>query len=323
MSEIKNVVIIGGGPAGNTAAIYAGRANLNPIMYEGFMAWGLPAGWQLLTTTFIENFPWFPENITWGKLMHNMKEQAKNSGAEVITKTVDKVDFSSHPFKITIGNEEVLTKTVIISTGATAKKLKIKGGDNYWNRGISGCAVCDGALPIFKDKHLVVVGGGDVAMEEALHLVKYGSKVSVLVRSDSLKASKAMQEKALKNEKIEFLWNTEVIEAIGDERVLQKIKIINNKTNEEKEIEAWGLFYAIGHTPNTWFLDGQVDMDESWYILTKAGTTQTSVAGVFAAGDVQDKEYRQAVTAAGTGCMAALDAERYLAAVETNEEVSA
>ncbi len=312
MSEIKNVVIIGGGPAGNTAAIYAGRAMLAPVMYEGFMAWGVPAGGQLLTTTFIENFPGFPENITGGKLMANMKAQAKNSGAEVITKTVDTVDFSSHPFKIVVWNEEFLTKTVIISTGATAKKLHIPGGDMYWNRGISGCAVCDGALPIFKDKHLVVVGGGDVAMEEALHLTKYGSKVSVLVRSETLKASKAMQEKALHHEKIEFLRNTEVVEALGNEQVLEKLKIVNNKTNETSELEVGGLFYAIGHTPNTGFLDGQVEMDESGYIITKAGTTQTSVPWVFAAGDVQDRIYRQAVTSAGTWCMAALEAEKFI-----------
>lgn len=316
MSKVKKVIIIGWGPAGNTSAIYAGRALLEPVMYEGFMAGGLPAGGQLLTTTFIENFPGFPEAITWGKLMRNMKEQAKISGAEVITKTVDKVDFSSHPFKLFVGDEEIQTHTVIIATWATAKKLKIPGWDHYRNRGISGCAVCDWALPMFKDKHLVVVGGGDVAMEEALHLVKYGSKVSVLVRSDTLKASKTMQEKALNNEKITFMRNTEVIEAIWDDRILQKIKIINNKTQESSELEIGGLFYAIGHTPNTWFLDGQIDMDKNWYIITKAGTTQTSVAGVFAAGDVQDKVYRQAITSAGTGCMAALEAEKFLEELE-------
>lgn len=226
-------------------------------------------------------------------------------------KTVDKVDLSARPFKLSVGNDTIEAETLIIATGATAKRLRIPGEDHYWQKGISACAVCDGALPLFRDKPSVVIGGGDVACEEALHMAKYSSKVFMLIRRDVMRASKAMQQKVLDNEKIEVLWHTEALEALGENNLLTQLKVINNQTKEERLLTTAGLFYAIGHTPNTAFLDGQVETDESGYIVVKAGTTQTSVPGVFAAGDVADKKYRQAITSAGTGCMAAMEAEKF------------
>jgi len=308
---MENVIIIGSGPAGHTAAIYAGRAKLKPLLFEGLLAGGVAAGGQLTTTTDVENYPGFPEGIMGPELMDKFRQQSIHCGTEIKTVTVDKVDLKSSPFKVTVGKKTYETKTVIISTGATAKRLGIPGEEKLWQKGISACAVCDGALPIFKDKVLFVIGGGDTAGEESTFLTKFASKVILLVRRDVLRASKTMQERVLNNEKIEVMWNTEARELIGD-NALTQIKIENNKTNEVTTLDAGGLFYAVGHIPNTSFLDGQIDLDDTGYIKTTLGTTKTNIEGVFACGDVQDKVYRQAVTAAGTGCMAALEAERYL-----------
>lgn len=313
--NIHKVVIIGSGPAAHTAAIYTARANLNPIMYEGFMAGGIAAGGQLTTTTEVENFPGFPDGISGPELMERMRKQSLRFGTIIITETISKVDFTSRPFKLWRegfeNDEPILTHSVIIATGATAKRLNIKGEDLYWQKGISACAVCDGALPLFRNKPLVVVGGGDSACEEANYLTKFGSIVYLIHRRDQLRASKIMQERTLKNPKIKIIWNTVVIEALGN-NVLQKVKLQNLKTNEITELEASGLFYAIGHKPNTEPFKGQIELDDDGYIITKPGTTQTNIPGIFAAGDVQDKKYRQAITAAGSGCMAALECEKYL-----------
>jgi thioredoxin reductase (NADPH) len=311
LNTVQNVIIIGSGPAGHTAAIYAARAKLSPIMFEGEYAGGVAAGGQLTTTTDVENFPGFPKGVMGPELMFSMREQSINCGTKIYTKTVDKVDFSERPFKVSGGFGDVYAHVVIIATGATAKRLFIKGEDEYWQKGISACAVCDGALPIFRDKPLVVIGGGDSAVEEASYLTKFSSKVTMLVRKDHLRASKVMQERAFKNEKIEILWNTEAEEVMGD-GLMTSVRVKNNKTNDETVLNANGLFYAIGHEPNTAFLDQQLDLDDTGYIKTVNGSMLTSVNGVYACGDVQDKIYRQAITAAGTGCMAALDAERFL-----------
>ena len=307
----KKVIIVGSGPAGHTAAIYAGKALLEPLMFEGFMAGGIAAGGQLTTTTVIENFPGFPTGIDGSELMMQMRQQSLNSGAQIQTLTVDSVNLSSKPFKVNVGNDTYTADTLIIATGATAKRMGLKGETEFWQKGISACAICDGGLPIFRNKKIVVIWGGDAAMEEAIHLTHFASEVVVLVRKDTLRASKAMQERALNNPKITFMRNTEAEEALGD-KFLTGVSVINNKTGEKSLIECAGLFYAIGHQPNTAFLNGQLELDEAGYIFTKPGTTQTSVAGVFAAGDVQDKKYRQAITSAGSGCMAALEAEKYL-----------
>lgn len=315
-NTIENIIIIWSGPAGHTAAIYAGRANLTPLMFEGFFAGGVAAGGQLTTTTDVENFPGFPTGIDGQELMKKMREQSINSGARILSQTVDSVDLSRNNEDKTLivvsGGTTYYAKTIIIATGATAKKLPITGLDQYWNNGISGCAVCDGALPIFRNKPLVVIGWGDVAMEESMHLSKFGSEVTLLVRSDKLRASKAMQERVMNNPKIKILWNTECSEAKGDWDLLSSVQIINNQTKESQEIPAGGLFFAIGHTPNTGFLNGQIKLDETGYIIAQAGNTRTSVEGVYAAGDVADKVYRQAITSAGTGCIAALEAEARL-----------
>jgi thioredoxin reductase (NADPH) len=308
---MKKIVIIGSGPAAHTCAIYTARANLKPIMFEGFMAGGVASGGQLTTTTEIENFPGFPKGIDGPTLMSNMREQAINSGTEIITETVDEVDLSSRPFKLFHGSKTTLAETLVIATGAIAKRMHVPNEDKFWQRGISACAICDGALPIFRDKVLVVIGGGDSAIEEATHLSKFGSKVLIVHRRNTLRASKVMQERAFKNKKIEILWDSVLIDVDGGEK-LEKVIIENVNTKKTEEINASGLFYAIGHKPNTEFLKKQVELDETGYIVTKPGTTKTSIEGVFAAGDVQDKKYRQAITAAGTGCMAALEAEKYL-----------
>jgi thioredoxin reductase (NADPH) len=312
---MENVVIIGSGPAGHTAAIYAGRANLKPLMFEGFMAGGVAAGGQLTTTTEIENFPGF-KGIDGTELMNRMREQSLHCGTRIRTETVNKVELKpGGPFKVWTDDGMVEAKTLIIATGATAKRMHVPGEESLWQRGISACAVCDGALPLFRNQPLVVVGGGDTAVEEATHLTKFGSKVYLVHRRDSLRASKAMQQRAFKNPKIEMVWDTVLLDAEGKDS-LEQVKLQNVKDGKEFRLDAKGLFYAIGHTPNTGFLEGQLKLDEQGYILTEPGTTKTSVPGVFAAGDVQDKKYRQAVTSAGTGCMAALDAENFLALSE-------
>lgn len=308
---MENIIIIGSGPAAHTAAIYAARAELKPLLFEGEMAGGVAAGGQLTTTTEVENFPGFPTGINGPELMMRMRDQAEHVGTRILTKTVHKVDFSKLPFTIWTDDAEYTTKCVIIATGATAKRMGVPGESEYWQKGISACAVCDGALPIFRNKKLVVVGGGDSACEEASFLTKYASEVTLLVRRDTLRASKVMQERVISNPKIKIMWNTNLEEARG-EKLLTHVTIKNGVTNTVSQIECSGLFYAIGHVPNTAFLDNQIELDESGYIKTKPDSTLTSITGVYACGDVQDKHYRQAITAAGSGCMAALDAERFL-----------
>ncbi|XP_010266287.1 PREDICTED: thioredoxin reductase 1-like [Nelumbo nucifera] len=320
------VCIIGSGPAAHTAAIYASRAELKPILFEGWMANDIAPGGQLTTTSDVENFPGFPQGILGMELMDRCRNQSLRFGTEIFTETVNKVDFSTTPFKVFTDSKAVLADSVIVATGAVAKRLKFPGsGDGeggFWNRGISACAVCDGAAPIFRNKPLAVIGGGDSAMEEANFLTKYGSKVHIIHRRDAFRASKIMQNRALSNPKIEVLWNSVVVEAYGDgERgVLGGLKVKNVVTGEVSDLKVSGLFFAIGHEPATKFLDGQLELDSDGYVLTKPGTTKTSVRGVFAAGDVQDKKYRQAVTASGTGCMAALEAEHYLQEIESQPQ---
>ena len=312
---VENVVIIGSGPAGHTAAIYASRANLHPLMFEGFLAGGVAAGGQLTTTTEIENFPGFT-SIGGPELMHHMRMQSQHCGTRIRTETVSKVDLSQRPFKVySEEGDVILAKTLIIATGATAKRMRVPREEELWQKGISACAVCDGALPLFRNQPLAVIGGGDTAVEEATYLTKFASRVFLIHRRDELRASKAMQTRALNNPKLELVWDT-VLEDVLGEKFLEGVKLKNLKTGKEWDMEAKGLFYAIGHTPNTAFLEGQIRIDESGYILTEPGSTLTNVPGVFAAGDVQDKRYRQAVTSAGTGCMAALDAEAFLASLE-------
>ncbi|MDR4508662.1 MAG: thioredoxin-disulfide reductase [Candidatus Brocadiaceae bacterium] len=308
---MENIIIIGSGPAAHTAAIYSGRAKLNPLLFEGLNAGGTAAGGQLTTTTDVDNYPGFAEGISGPDLMDQMRKQSEKCGARIKTVTVDKVDLKSKPFKIIAGSETVESKSIIIATGATAKRLGVPGEKRLWQKGISACAFCDGALPIFRDKVIVVIGGGDTAVDESVFLAKYASKVLVVHRRDQLRASKVMQDRLFDHGKIEVIWDSVLVEALGD-NVLSGVKIKNVKTGEEKTIDVGGLFYAIGHLPNTDFLEAQVDLDDAGYVKTEPGTTKTNVEGVFAAGDVQDKIYRQAVTAAGTGCMAALEAEKYL-----------
>lgn len=315
-SSIENVVIIGSGPGAHTAAIYAARANLNPLMFEGFMAAGVAAGGQLTTTTEIENFPGFT-TIGGPELMHRMREQSVHCGTRIRTETVAKVDLSARPFKVfPEDGEPLLASTIILATGATAKRMHVPGEEKLWQAGISACAVCDGGLPIFRNKELVVIGGGDTAVEEATYLTKFASKVVLVHRRNELRASKAMQQRAFNTPKLEIIWDT-VLEDVYGEKFLEGVVLKNVNSGEVSKLPASGLFYAIGHTPNTAFLEGQLKTDESGYVLTEPGTTRTSVKGVFAAGDVQDKVYRQAITSAGTGCMAALDAEHLLAAEAT------
>ena len=311
MSEHERVVIIGSGPAGHTAAIYAARANLGPVMLEGFMAGGVAAGGQLTTTTEVENYPGFPEGVDGTKLMESFRAQSLRFGTRIFTETVERVDLASRPFRVVTPERELAADTVIVATGATAKRLHIPGEDRLWQVGISACAVCDGALPIYRNQVLVVIGGGDTAVEEATYLTKYGSKVLVVHRRHELRASRIMQARLLANPKVEMLWDSVVEQALGD-RSLEGVRVKHLPTGQTRDVAAGGLFYAIGHVPNTEFLGGQLALDETGYVITRPGTTQTSVPGVFACGDVQDKVWRQAVTAAGTGCMAALEVERFL-----------
>ncbi|KNZ78977.1 Thioredoxin reductase [Termitomyces sp. J132] len=316
----SKVVIIGSGPAGHTAAIYLARANLNPVMFEGFMANGFAAGGQLTTTTDVENFPGFPTGILGPELMDKFREQSVRFGTNIITETVSKIDLSARPFRywreMQEDSEPETADTIIIATGASAKRLGLKGEDTYWQSGISACAVCDGAVPIFRNKPLAVIGGGDSAAEEATYLTKYGSHVYVLVRRGELRASKIMAKRLLNHPKITILWNTVATECQGDGDLLNNLRIKNVVTGEEKDLAVNGLFYAIGHEPATSLVRSQLQTDPDGYIITVPGTTQTSVKGVFAAGDVQDKRYRQAITSAGSGCMAALEVEKLIAEEE-------
>ena len=275
------------------------------------MAGGVAAGGQLTTTNDVENYPGFPEGVNGPEMMDLFRQQSLRFGTRILTETVEKVDLGRRPFRVMTSSGETLTETVVLATGATARRLGIPGEERYWQQGISACAVCDGALPIYRNKVLMVIGGGDTAVEEATHLTKFGTEVIVVHRRDTLRASKIMQQRLLSHPKIRMQWSAVAEEALGDD-ALKSVRIRNVKSNETSVLEAEGLFYAIGHVPNTGFLDGQLELDDTGYIVTTPGTTQTSVEGVFAAGDVQDKVWRQAVTAAGTGCMAALEAERFL-----------
>ena len=315
---VENLVIIGSGPAGYTAAIYAGRANLKPVVFEGYQMGGIPGG-QLMTTTEVENFPGFPEGITGPQLMDRMKAQAVRWGAELYTEDVISVDLSQRPFTVRSEDREIKTHTIVIATGATAKRLHLPSEEKYWNLGISACAICDGATPIFKNVELAVIGGGDTAAEEGVYLTKYGSRVHMLVRSSSMRASKAMQDRVLNNPKITVHWNTEPVDVYGNGK-LEGIKVRNTETGAESNLPVNGLFYAIGHTPNTVLFQGQLELDQIGYIAPKHGSVETSVEGVYAVGDVQDHEFRQAITAAGSGCMGAMLAERWLSANGLTQE---
>ncbi len=312
--QIIQCLIIGAGPAGYTAAIYAARAGLKPVMYTG-----LQPGGQLMITNDVENYPGYPEGIMGPQMMEDFKNQAERFGTDVRFGLATKVDFSKRPFKITIDESvEVLAETVIISTGASAKWLGMESEQRLNGHGVSACAVCDGFF--YKGQDVVIVGAGDTACEEAHYLSKLCKKVTMLVRRDEFRASKIMANRVKNTPNIEIFFNTEAVEVMG-EKVVEGVKVINNKTQETSIISATGFFVAIGHEPNTAIFKGWITMDEQGYLITKPGTTQTNIEGVFAAGDAQDKIYRQAVTAAGTGCMAALEAERFLAAVESEAAV--
>jgi thioredoxin reductase (NADPH) len=309
MSETLKCLIIGSGPAGYTAAIYAARANLSPVMYTG-----KDPGGQLMITTDVENYPGYPDGIMGPQMMEDFKKQAERFGTDIRYEMIEKVDFSGPVHKVwTESGEEVHAHTVIIATGASAKWLGIDSEKRLMNKGVSACAVCDGFF--FRGQELAVVGGGDTAAEEASYLAKLSPKVHMLVRRDELRASKIMQQRVMNTPNIEIHWNTEAEEILGDDTVTG-VRVVNNRTGEKKVIPATGFFVAIGHKPNTDLFKGWLDMDETGYLIVNAGSSRTKIPGVFASGDAADKVYRQAVTAAGTGCMAALDAERYL--VEQN-----
>jgi len=312
--DVHEVIIIGSGPAGLTAAIYTARANLNPLVLEGEpSSTSDQPGGQLMLTTEVENYPGFPEGVMGPKLMMDFKAQAQRFGAEVKTVKASKVDFSERPFKIWVGDTETepthRAKSVIVSTGAQSLMLGLDRENEMIGHGLSTCATCDGFF--FKDQEIAVVGGGDSALEEANFLSRFASKVNVVVRRDELRASKIMQDRAHANEKINFIWNTSVVEIVGDTK-LEKLKVRNNLDDSISDLEVTGMFIAIGHKPNTGLFEGQLDMKENGYLLTQPGRTATNIEGVFASGDVQDDYYRQAVTAAGSGCQAALEAERWL-----------
>ncbi|MEK7516583.1 MAG: thioredoxin-disulfide reductase [Patescibacteria group bacterium] len=304
--EIENVIIIGSGPAGWTAALYASRANLSPLLFSG----SEPGG-QLMTTTDVENYPGFPEGVLGPDLVAIFRKQAERFGTRVVDDAVTEISLKEHPFRIVAAGAEYFARSVILATGASAKRLGLPTERTLYGKGVSACATCDGFF--FKNKDVVVVGGGDSAMEESTFLTRFANRVTIVVRRDALKASKIMQERAMKNPKITFLWNSEVVEVLGEDvgRVTG-VKIKNTKTGELSEQKTDGLFVAIGHEPNTALVAGQLELDVKGYVVTKPGRTETSLPGVFAGGDVQDPRYRQAVTAAGTGCAAALEAQWFL-----------
>ena len=303
--KVENVIIIGSGPAGYTAALYTSRARLEPLMIEGE-----EVGGQLMTTTEVENYPGFEEGVTGPALMDIMKKQAARFGTKFISKNVTKVELDKKPFKVCVGAEVYQAKAIIISTGASAKYLGLESEKKYANKGVSACATCDGAF--FKDVEVAVVGGGDTAMEEALFLTRFATKVHVVHRRDEFRASKIMGDRVKSHEKIQVHWNTQLKEVLGNDRGVTHARLYNNQTNETHDLPLEGIFIAIGHKPNTDFLNDQLETDSLGYLKTVSGKTATAIEGVYACGDVQDHYYRQAITAAGTGCMAAIESERWL-----------
>lgn len=318
MSQLENVIIIGSGPAGHTAAIYAARANMQPLMFEGFSAGGIPGG-QLMITTEVENYPGFPQGITGPELMVALRAQSERFGTRIVTQDVEKVELAGRkngePFKIISDGKEHLARSVIIATGASARYLGLESEKRLMNRGVSACATCDGALPVFRNKTLIVVGGGDTAMEEATFLTRFASKVILVHRRDEFRASRIMLERVRKNPKIDIRTPFAVDEVLGDDHVVGvRLKHLQNGTTSE--VEAAGVFVAIGHQPNTSLFAGQLELEDNGYLKTRGKSTYTNIEGVFACGDVQDHVYRQAITAAGSGCQAAIDCERWLHSAE-------
>jgi thioredoxin reductase (NADPH) len=313
-NDVRDVIIIGGGPAGYTAALYAARGNLRPLVIEGFN-WG----GQLMITSDVENYPGYSDGVMGPEMMQDFRRQAERFGAEFVTDDVTRVDFSERPLRVWVGDDEYQAKAVIVATGATARQLGLDSEQRLQGRGVSYCATCDAAF--FPDKHVVVVGGGDSAMEEATFLTRFAAKVTIVHRRDEFRASQIMLDRARANEKIEWITNAVVEEVLGEDRVTG-VRLRDVNTGETWEIEADGLFAAIGHDPNTGLFLDQLEHDENGYLITNPRTTETNVPGVFAVGDVQDHVYRQAITAAGTGSMGALDAERYLAALEGHEHTA-
>jgi thioredoxin reductase (NADPH) len=307
-TDIRELIVIGGGPAGYTAALYAARADLEPLVIEGF-AWG----GQLMITSDVENYPGYADGVMGPEMMSDFRRQAERFGAEFLTDDVTRVDFSEQPFRVWVGEDEYRARAVIVATGASARWLGIESEERHKGRGVSACATCDAAF--FRDKDVYVVGGGDSAFEEALFLTKFASRVHLVHRRDEFRASRIMIDRAEQNEKLDFVLDAVVDEVIGDAKV-EGLRLRNTQTDETWEVPADGLFVAIGHDPNTALFVDQLDHDGAGYLVTKPRSTETNVPGVFAAGDVQDHTYRQAITAAGSGCMAALDAERYLASLE-------
>jgi thioredoxin reductase (NADPH) len=308
---VENVVIVGSGPAGYTAAIYAARANLSPLLITGFQDGGIPGG-QLMTTTHVENYPGFPDGILGPELMDRCKAQALRWGTRLVEADAEAIDLSQRPYWISADGRTVLAHSVIIATGASANRLQLPSEERFWSRGISACAICDGATPQFRNEQLAVVGGGDSACEEAVYLTKYGSRVHLIVRGDKLRASAAMADRVLANSAITVHWHSQVADAYGSDEWLSGLRLSDRRDGSERELPVRGLFYAIGHTPNTRLVQGQLQLDAKGYLVTRPGRPETSLEGVFAAGDVADAEWRQGITAAGSGCQAALAAERWL-----------
>jgi thioredoxin reductase (NADPH) len=307
-THVRELIIIGGGPAGYTAALYAARADLEPLVIEGF-AWG----GQLMITSDVENYPGYADGVMGPEMMSDFRRQAERFGAEYVTDDVTRVDFSEQPLRVWVGDDEYQARAVIVATGASARWLDIDSEERHKGRGVSACATCDASF--FRSKEVYVVGGGDSAFEEALFLTKFATQVHLVHRRDEFRASKIMVDRAKANDKLDFVLSAEVAEILGDEKV-EALRLRSTKDGETWEVPADGLFVAIGHDPNTALFVDQLDHDDGGYLVTRPGTTETNVPGVFAAGDVQDRTYRQAITAAGSGCMAALDAERFLAALE-------
>ncbi|MGM0462245.1 MAG: thioredoxin-disulfide reductase [Fibrobacterota bacterium] len=311
MAQEEKVIIVGSGPAGLTAAIYAARSNLKPLLFEGFMAGGMPGG-QLMETNDVENFPGYPDPVNGQALMADIKKQAENAGTRFIMEDIDTIRKEKDTFILTsMNDEEYSAQAVIVATGARARRLPLESEKKFWGRGISACAVCDGALPMFRNKPIAVVGGGEAAIEEAIHLTQFASRVYIIHRRDELRATAVMEKRVFSNDNIEVLWN-KVVEEFQGEDTLETIVLKDTQTGELSNLSVGGCFEAIGHIPNTKFLRDLAPLDEQGYLTTLGKTTITEVEGLFAAGDVQDTVYKQAITSAGTGCMAAMDAEKYI-----------